>query len=51
MSTRKEGFLESRSNHPKYIIRYTCSVDGGGAFGVKGIRGQTDFQVTWAFGR
>ncbi len=28
MSTPEEEFLGSRSNHPKYVFRYTCYVDG-----------------------
>ncbi len=29
MSTRKEECFQPRSNHPRYVLRYTCSVDGG----------------------
>ena len=29
MSTRKEESFQPRSNHPRYVLRYTCSVDGG----------------------
>ncbi len=28
MSTPEEEFLGSRSNHPKYVFRYTCHVEG-----------------------
>ncbi len=32
MSTPEEVFLEPRSNHPKYVLRYTCTEDGGDTF-------------------
>jgi len=28
MSTPEEEFAASRSNHPKYVFRYTCHVEG-----------------------
>ena len=32
MSTPEEEFPESRSNHPKYVLRYTCTEDGGDTY-------------------